>query len=107
MRRSPPSASAFGAGRRRSCRSVARRSACLYGATEIADEQKLTMLLAHAAAARAPGAAIEAFIATLAEDVETREILRLVAAGEAATIAWLTAYRDAARTPRPAESARS
>jgi hypothetical protein len=51
-------------------------------------------------------AAIEGFTATLTEDVETREILRLVGAGEAATMAWLAAYRDAAPASGRAESAR-
>jgi hypothetical protein len=41
-------------------------------------------------------------LAGLAEDGETRELLRLVVAGESATFAWLRAYHRAI-TERPRE----
>jgi hypothetical protein len=77
-----------------------------YGAPARGDEDKLARLLDPGGASRAPLAAIEEFMETLAEDVETREILRLIGAGEAATLAWLTAYRDVSREPEHTESAR-
>lgn len=75
-----------------------------YGAAEITDEHKLARLLAPAGSSRASLAAIEGFTATLTEDVETRELLRLIGAGEAATVAWLAAYRAAAHAPERVES---
>lgn len=77
-----------------------------YGAFEVADDRKLARLLDPAGRARAPLDAIERFVPTLEEDVETREILRLVAAGESATLAWLAAYHDVAPAPPRAESQR-
>lgn len=72
------------------------------GARDVADEAKLELLAARypeeeAAAHPAQRAADE-----LAPDLETREMLRLVAAGEAATFAWLRSYRRA-MTERPRE----
>ena len=74
-----------------------------YGAAERDDEDKLARLLDPAGPSRAPVTAIEEFTDTLAEDVETREILRLIGAGEGATLAWLAAYRHVSLDPEPAE----
>jgi hypothetical protein len=73
-----------------------------YGGREIGDERKLAMLLDRPTSA----AAVEDFAAHLVEDVETREILRLTAAGEAATITWLAAYRGTAEVAGRAETRR-
>jgi hypothetical protein len=77
-----------------------------YGTAEITDEHKLARLLEPAGPSGAAVAAIETFAAGVTEDVETREILRLIGAGEAATMAWLAAYGRGAHVPEPAESAR-
>jgi hypothetical protein len=76
-----------------------------YGAPARGDEDKLARFLDPAGPSRAPLAAIEAFVETLAEDVETREILRLIGAGEGATLEWLTAYRNVTLEPERTESA--
>ena len=78
-----------------------------YGEPKIADEQKLAKLLAPDGSSRALVRAVEECTAGLNEDAETREMLRLIGAGEAATMAWLTAYRCAGQGPEQAESARS
>jgi hypothetical protein len=75
-----------------------------YGAASYPDDRKLTRFLDPAGPSRAPVDAIERFTAELAEDVETREMLRLVGTAEAASLAWLTAYRGV--PPRRNESAR-
>lgn len=67
-----------------------------YGSTEIGDHEKLASMLHPADHDATPARVIETFAASLAEDVETREILRLVAAGDKTTIVWLTAYRATA-----------
>jgi hypothetical protein len=64
-----------------------------YGSPEIGDREKLASMVRVADHDATPAERIEGFAASLAEDVETREILRLVAAGEKATLVWLTAYR--------------
>jgi hypothetical protein len=64
-----------------------------YGSPEIGDREKLASLLRADDDDATPVERIERFAASLAEDVETREILRLVAAGEKTTLVWLTAYR--------------
>lgn len=77
-----------------------------YGAAASGDGDKLARFLAPAGRSRAPVAAIEEFTGTLAEDVETREVLRLIGAGEGATLAWLAAYRNVMLPPACAESLR-
>ena len=77
-----------------------------YGAVARSDEDKLARLLDPAGPSRAPLAAIETFTTTLAEDVETREILRLIGVGEGATLAWLAAYRNVTLEPEAIESVR-
>jgi hypothetical protein len=67
-----------------------------YGSTTIGDHEKLASMLHPADHDTTPVRMIEAFAASLAEDVETREILRLVAAGDKTTMVWLTAYRATA-----------
>jgi len=70
-----------------------------YGAPERSDDTKLARLLDPAGPCRAPLEAVERVAASLLEDVETREMLRLIAASEQATLAWLAAYRAAAAAP--------
>ena len=64
-----------------------------HGSPELGDREKLASLLRADDHDATPVERIERFAASLAEDVETREILRLVAAGEKTTLVWLTAYR--------------
>jgi len=63
-----------------------------FGSPEVPDEEKLAALLARypddGAAARPILGAME----ELGDDLETRELLHLVAEGESATLAWLRAY---------------
>src|SRR5262249_5526476 len=79
------------------------RALARLGSRELSDEEKLSLVLArypdHAAAARPrprPNQSLHA-------DPETRELLRLVAEGESATIAWFRAYQRALgrRVPLP------
>jgi hypothetical protein len=72
-----------------------------FGSASITDEEKLARVIARYtddAAATAPlVGAIESFVG----DGETREMLRLIAAGEAASFAWLRSYhRAVAERPR-------
>ena len=90
----------------RLCAGTLAAARAWYGAVARGDEDKLARLLDPAGASRAPVTAIEEFTGTLAEDVETREILRLIGAGEGATLAWLGAYRNVALEPEGAESVR-
>jgi hypothetical protein len=64
-----------------------------FGAAEVSDEEKLALVLARYPDDAAATRPIEDILSELADDPETCEILRLVAAGEAATVAWLRAYR--------------
>lgn len=64
-----------------------------FGAAEVSDDDKLGLLLARYDDDHAVGRPIARVLDELDPDLETREILRLVAAGEQATIAWLRAYR--------------
>ena len=75
-----------------------------YGAPERSDDAKLARRLDPAGPSRAPVAAAERVAASLVEDMETREMLRLLAASEQATLAWLTAYRAVAVEPGVAGS---
>ncbi len=56
------------------------------------DEEKLRLVLARYPEERSPTHALDAVVAELHHDPETRELLRLIAYGEAATIGWLRAY---------------
>jgi hypothetical protein len=63
-----------------------------FGSSAVSDEQKLADVLARYPDDSAVGRPIAAVLDALGEDPETRELLRLVAEGENATVAWLRAY---------------
>jgi hypothetical protein len=65
-----------------------------YGAPGVADEEKLRLVLARYPEDRTATRTLDAVVAGLEDDPETRELLRLVAQGEVASIGWLRAYRD-------------
>lgn len=72
-----------------------------FASRDVADEEKLAHVVARYPTDEAATAALEAAMDALGDDLETREMLRLVAAGEAATFAWLRSYRRAvAEHPR-------
>lgn len=76
-----------------------------FGSPQVSDEEKLAALARrYADDAAATDPLTEATLA-LTHDDETREILRLIAAGEAATFAWLRSYHRAVTT-RPQVSLR-
>jgi glycine cleavage system pyridoxal-binding protein P len=70
------------------------RSAALarFGSHTVPDEEKLAAVLARYPDDASATRQIAAMVAQLDHDLETREILRLVADGETATVAWLRAY---------------
>ena len=76
-----------------------------YGAADVADADKLAALLEWPAAGTA-AALVDVYADTIGADVETREMLRLIAAAEHATHAWLVAYRGGGARTRPAAIAR-
>ena len=80
------------------------RSAALerFGSGRVSDEQKLASLLARYPDDASATRPITQILDRLPHDPETREILRLVAEGEAATIAWLRAYHAALARAAPA-----
>lgn len=63
-----------------------------FGSPAVPDEEKIAALLARYPDDAAAAAPIARVIALLDDDPETRELLRLVAEGETATLAWLRAY---------------
>jgi len=63
-----------------------------FGSGSIPDEEKLALVLARYPDDASAARPIRATLEQLDHDLETREILRLVAEGEAATVAWLRAY---------------
>ena len=63
-----------------------------FGSAALPDEQKLATLLARYPEDTSATRPITDVLDRLDDDLETREILRLVAEGETATIAWLRAY---------------
>jgi hypothetical protein len=72
-----------------------------FGATAIADEEKLARVLTRYTDDVAATAPLVTTIESDAIDGETREMLRLVGAGEAASFAWLRSYHRAiAERPR-------
>lgn len=78
-----------------------------FGSPAVSDEEKLGLVVARYPDDGAATRPIGRILAELAEDPETHELLRLVADGEAATIAWLRAYHTALRsTPMHAHAAR-
>jgi acetyl esterase/lipase len=63
-----------------------------FGSDTIGDEEKLRLVLARYPSDESATRSIDRIVDDLSHDLETREILRLVAQGEAATVAWLRAY---------------
>jgi hypothetical protein len=63
-----------------------------FGSGAVADEEKLALVVARYPDDASATAPITAIVEQLDDDVETREILRLVAEGESATMSWLRAY---------------
>ncbi|MCW5888954.1 MAG: hypothetical protein KIT14_00225 [bacterium] len=73
----------------------ASRAAALarWGVADVADESKLDGMLARYPTDDVVARPLGAVAAALAGDAETRELLRLLAAAEVSTVAWLRAYR--------------
>ena len=63
-----------------------------FGSRDVSDEDKLARFLARYPDDESATRAITGLLDHLDHDLETREILRLVAEGEGATVAWLRAY---------------
>lgn len=82
-----------GAPRARVAESVRAAALARWGAADVSEEAKLDGMLARYVADDDVARPLGAVAAALAGDGETRELLRLVAATESATIAWLRAYR--------------
>ena len=68
-----------------------------FGSGERSDEEKLELLLARYVDDWAVTRPIAHVLDDLDPDLETRELLRLVAESEHATVAWLRAYRASLR----------
>jgi len=70
------------------------RSAALtrFGSERVSDEEKLAAVLSRYPDDASATRPIVTMVDQLDHDLETREILRLVAEGETATVAWLRAY---------------
>jgi hypothetical protein len=68
----------------------------------MSDVQKLAVIAARYPDEGAVTSPLQDVLDAFADDAETREMLRLVAAGEAATFAWLRSYHHAI-TERPRE----
>ena len=81
---------------------VRERAHAHFGAADVSDDSKLARALARYADDAAVTAPLDPVIAEIAGDQETREMLRLVAAGEHATFAWLRSYWHAV-SARPRE----
>ncbi len=64
-----------------------------FGARAVADGDKVAGVLERYPAGEPP--LVEDLVPLLADDPETREMVRLIAAGETGTIAWLRAYQGA------------
>jgi hypothetical protein len=72
-----------------------------FGSPSVTDEEKLAFILARYPDDAAATRPIADVIEQLEDDHETRELLRLVAVGEEATVAWLRAYRAGLSRPDP------
>jgi hypothetical protein len=70
-----------------------------YGSATVPDEEKLALVVARYPDDASATRPITAIVEQLDHDVETREILRLVAEGEGATMAWLRAYHAGLERP--------
>lgn len=66
-----------------------------FGSGDLSDEEKLSAVLARYPDDGAVTRPITRMMESLDGDPETRELLRLVAEGESATIAWFRAYQRA------------
>jgi hypothetical protein len=72
-----------------------------FGSPALSDDEKLALVTARYADDATVAEPIEESLAALGDDGETRELLRLLVAGESATFAWLRAYhRGVAERPR-------
>ena len=74
---------------------VRRAALARFGDRDVSDEEKLGAIIARYPHGHDPGAPIAAAADELAPDLETRNVLRLVAAVETTTIGWLRAYHAA------------
>jgi hypothetical protein len=74
-----------------------------FGSSTLSDEEKLALVLSRYPDDAAVTRPIRRMMDALDGDPETRELLRLVAEGEVATIAWFRAYQRALgrRVPLP------
>src|SRR5438552_2273079 len=72
-----------------------------FGSERVSDEQKLATLLARYPDDTSATRPITDVLDRLHHDPETPQILRLVAEGEAATVAWLRAYHAGLGRPAP------
>lgn len=77
-----------------------------FGSDAVPDEEKLALVLTRYPDDASATRPILGMLQQLDRDLETREILRLVAEGEGATVAWFRAYyaslgRASRRAPRP------
>jgi hypothetical protein len=74
-----------------------------FGSADLSDEEKLSLVLARYPDDVTVTKPIRRMMESLDGDPETRELLRLVAEGESATIAWFRAYQRALgrRVPLP------
>ena len=72
---------------------VRQAAVARFGSREVSDEDKLALMLAHYPNDDDGRRAIAIVLPELApDDAETAELLKLIADGEAATVAWLRAY---------------
>jgi hypothetical protein len=81
---------------------VLARALVRFGSADVTDEDKLAHVMARNPEPDAVARPALEVAAALSGDAETREMLRIMAAGETATIGWLRSYRDGAMT-RPRE----
>jgi hypothetical protein len=70
-----------------------------FGSMQLSDEQQLALVLARYPDDSSATRPVTDVLERLDGDPETREILRLVAEGEAATVAWLRAYHAGLARP--------
>ncbi len=70
-----------------------------FGSDAVPDEDKLALVVARYPDDTSATRAITSVVDQLDHDVETREILRLIAEGESATMAWLRAYHAGLERP--------
>ncbi|MFN8545407.1 MAG: ferritin-like domain-containing protein [Candidatus Binatia bacterium] len=63
-----------------------------YGAADVTDDEKIALVLGRFPDESAVSAVFGVLPARLHDDRETRELLRLIAAGEMDTVGWLRAY---------------